>query len=77
MKTLNKESTVGLKELREHMGRYIRAVEKGNSLTVIRRSKPVFRIAPVEEDEILWEKVIDFTKIKKGGVHIDEVLARL
>lgn len=32
-------------------------------------------IAPVEEER--WEEVIDFTKIKKGGVDIDELLAYL
>jgi len=30
-----------------------------------------------KEDEERWEKIIDFTKIKKGGVSIDEILKRL
>ena len=31
---------------------------------------------PVDEwgDEGMWETVVDFTKIKKGGVPIDEVI---
>lgn len=30
-----------------------------------------------EDDKNSWEKVIDFTKIKQGGVSIDEVLEKL
>ena len=60
------------------MEKYISRVGKGESLTVIRRTEPVFRITPVDsDDESGWETVIDFTKIKKGGVDIDELLARL
>jgi len=37
----------------------------------VRKSKPVFKISsPAEADE-LWEQVVDFTKIKKGGINID------
>lgn len=68
---------IGLKELRENTETYIKAVEKkGDSFVIVRRSKPVFKIAPVTEDE-KWETVIDFTKIKKGGVNIKELLSRL
>lgn len=71
-----KESIVGLKELRENAEKYITRVRKGESFTVFRKSKPVFRISPPEhEDE--WETVIDFTKIKKGGIEITELLSRL
>jgi len=72
-----KEKIIGLKDLRENMEKHIRSVEAGNSLTVVRRATAVFRISPVSEDDSLWEEVIDFTKIKKGGVKLDEVLSRL
>ena len=69
---------VGVKELRENLSRYTDQVERGKSFTVVRRSKPLFRMVPIDEDDDgQWERVIDFTKIKKGGVPIDEVLARL
>ena len=43
----------------------------------VKKSKPVFKISsPTEADE-LWEQVINFTKIKKGGINIDQLLARL
>ena len=45
---------------------------------VMRRSQPIFKIIPPEEDdERGWETVIDFTKIRKGGVPIDEVLEKM
>lgn len=71
-------SIIGFKELREHADKYITQVSKGRSFTVVRRSKPVFKISPpVDEwgDEGNWETLIDFTKIKKGGVPAEEVLA--
>jgi prevent-host-death family protein len=77
MKTKAAKTIVGLKDLRENMEKYIRQVEAGQTLTIVRRSSPVFRLAPIADDESLWEEVIDFTKVKKGGVSIDEVLARL
>jgi prevent-host-death family protein len=71
-----KKSIVGLKELRENVESYISKVRKGESFLVVRRSKPVFRISPPEsEDE--WEEAVDFTKIKKGGVPLADLLARL
>ena len=72
-----KKSIVGLKELRENIDAYIGEIRKGRSFTVVRRSKPVFKISPPEEDESLWEPVIDFTKVKKGGVPIADILSRL
>lgn len=68
---------VGLKELRENTEVYIKSVEKGDSFVIVRRSKPVFKIAPVGEEDEIWEDVIDFTKIKKGGLSIKEALAKV
>jgi len=69
------KNIVGLKELRENMGEYTRKIQRGQSFIVFKQSKPLFKISPVNEDA--WEEVIDFTKIQKGGVNIDEVLSRL
>lgn len=67
---------VGLKDLRENMGKYVRDVGRGTEYVVVRRSKPLFRmVAPLQEEN--WETVVDFTKIKKGGVNIKELLSRL
>lgn len=75
-KSLTKKNTVGLKELRENMERYITRVDRGESFTVIRRSEPVFRLTPVD-DEDGWEPVIDFTKVNKKGVSASKVLSAL
>ncbi|MBU1203425.1 type II toxin-antitoxin system Phd/YefM family antitoxin [Patescibacteria group bacterium] len=69
-------SIVGLKELRENMDDYINKVKQGHSFIVLRKSQPVFKISPLENEEN-WETVVDFTKIKKGGVDIKEILSRL
>ena len=78
MKTVTK-NIVGLKELRENMDSYISGVQKGKSFIVVRRSQPIFRLTPVDiwGDEGVWETAVDFTKIKKGGVPIDDVIASL
>ena len=75
-KTISKEKIVGVKELRLNLGKYINKVARGESFTIVRRSKPVFKITPTE-DENSWEPVIDFTKIKRGGVPLKELLSRL
>lgn len=70
---------IGLKELRENTGKYISQVAKGKSLTVVKRSKPIFKVTPVDEwgDDGVWETVTDFTKVQKGGVPVKEVLRAL
>ncbi|MBM3260993.1 type II toxin-antitoxin system Phd/YefM family antitoxin [Candidatus Kaiserbacteria bacterium] len=79
------DSNIGLKELRDNVDTYIAAVKKGKKFTVYRHSKPVFAIVPPEEveydlDELDgpgWKTLIDFTKIRKGGVPAEEVLAAI
>ncbi|KKW06121.1 MAG: hypothetical protein UY40_C0003G0010 [candidate division CPR1 bacterium GW2011_GWC1_49_13] len=67
---------IGLKELRENVDTYITEVKKGKTFLVIKRSKPIFKIIPPDEEE-LWETVADFTKISKSGISADELLAHL
>ena len=68
------KNILGLKEFRNKTEKYINRINKGESFTIVRRSSPVFRISPIEEDETLWKPVLDFTKIKKGGVRATTVL---
>jgi len=73
-----KTSVIGLKEFRQNAEHYIAEVKKGKSFLVVKRSKPVFKIVDVDdEDEGNWETVIDFTKIRKGGIAIEELLSYL
>lgn len=73
---MNTHNIVGVKELRTNLNHYIDKVKKGATLTVVKRSKAVFKIVPIAEDE-QWEQVIDFTTLKKGGVSISTLLTRL
>lgn len=72
-----KSAVIGLKEFRHNMEEYIERVRKGESLTIVRRSKPIFRLSPVHEGESEWETVIDFTEINPHGVSGREILKRL
>ncbi len=78
-KSIPKTNLVGLRELRENMDTFISVVNKGRSFTVLRKSKPVFKIVPVEEwgDEGEWETVIDFREIDPGGISVDDALKAL
>ncbi len=68
---------IGLKKLRQNIEKYIAKVKKGESFVVVKRSRPVFKISSPFDDNGLWENVVDFTKIKKEGVRIEELLFRL
>jgi len=74
-KTRKTNQIIGLKDLRLNVGKYINRLNRGGSFTVVRRSKPVFKIIPYDEDDdSLWETVVDFTKINKNGVSARAVL---
>lgn len=68
---------IGLKELRGNTEHYISAVNKGRSFTVVRRSRPVFKIIPVDKwgDEGHWETILDLTKGKDKNITAQELLA--
>lgn len=68
---------LGLKELRENMQKYAARVERGESFIVVKKSKPLFKISSPDEDDGLWDTVIDFTKIRKGGIPAEELSRKL
>lgn len=76
MKVISSVNTVSLKELREQFPKYIDAIAKGQSFTVVKRSKPIFQINPIS-DEGNWQTIVDFTEIDKRGVSAADVLAKL
>ncbi len=69
------EHLIGLKELRENLGGYEKLIKKGRSFIVMKRSKPIFTIGPVDDGG--WETVVDFTKFKKGGISAKTLLEML
>ncbi len=72
-----KSTIIGLKELRENTETYIKRVEKGESITIIRRSVPIFRLTPVDSEESNWEPIADFTLINKNGISAKDILSKL
>jgi prevent-host-death family protein len=73
---MKNKGLIGLKDLREHTEKYIEKVQKGSSFVVVRRSEPVFKIAPVDAwgDEGMWEQIADFSEIDERGVEAQEIL---
>ena len=69
------ENLVALKDLRLNMEKYVNEVKTGKSFIVLKQSKPIFKLTPIEDEN--WEEVINFTKIKRGGVDIAELLKAL
>lgn len=65
--------TIGLKELRLNLKKYIELAQKGEMIMVLNRSKMAFTIVP-PQDEVGWVLDTDYTKIKEGGVPLREVL---
>ncbi|MEK7098561.1 MAG: type II toxin-antitoxin system prevent-host-death family antitoxin [Patescibacteria group bacterium] len=81
--TLSSEN-VGLREFRENTGKYIAALKKGKKFTIFKHSKPIFAVVPAKEVEYDLDELdgpgwtdLDLTKIRKGGVPAEEVLAAL
>lgn len=69
---------IGLKELRENTERYISAINKGRSFTVVRRSRPIFKVMPVVDewgDEGHWESILDLTKGKDKKITAGQLLS--
>ena len=59
------------------METYIERVNKGESITVFRRSTPLFKLTPVDAEEVGWETIVDFTKETGRGVPVEQLLASM
>ncbi len=66
------KNIINLKEFRENVAKYESRIQKGDSFIVMRRSKPLFKISPIDEEG--WETVIDFTEFRKGGISASELI---
>jgi hypothetical protein len=61
MNTLEKNginNIIPFKDFRLNAEKYIKALDKGMSFVVVKRSKAIFRLEPMGES---WETLIDFT----------------
>jgi prevent-host-death family protein len=43
-------STINLSEAKAHLGRYLQRVEKGETVIICERNKPIARLAPLAKD---------------------------
>ena len=70
---------IGLKELREHTDKYINKVKLGREFTVVKKSQPVFKIAPVDAwgDEGIWKTILNFKELDENGVRAENILTSL
>lgn len=70
---------IGLKELRQNAETYIKKVGRGDSFIVVRRSKPIFKIVPVDEwgDSGKWDELLPLKKYYPRGIDPAALLAML
>ncbi|PIR46544.1 MAG: hypothetical protein COV07_03925 [Candidatus Vogelbacteria bacterium CG10_big_fil_rev_8_21_14_0_10_45_14] len=81
---------IGLKEFRVNLPKYEAEIKKGRSFTVVKRSRPAFRVLPPDpweglpevdpnEDSKGWETLVDFRKLTKdgNGIEAGELLRRI
>jgi len=78
MNTLAKNcinNIIPFKDFRLNAEKYIKALDKGMSFVVVKRSKAIFRLEPMGES---WETLIDFTNGgKTKGIKAEKLLAYL
>jgi len=67
---------VGAKEFKGNFSKYEKLVNKGVSLTIVKRSKPIFKIEPIDTvfDEDITKALLDYEDNKsKNFVSYDDV----
>ena len=71
----NINNIIPFKDFRVNAEKYIKAIEKGMSFVVVKRSKAIFRLEPMGET---WENLIDFTDGgKTKGIKADKLISIL
>ncbi len=60
---------VSVKEAREQIGHLLRAVEQGEEITIQRYRKPVARLVPVQQGELIFPEMKEFRiSLDKVGI---------
>lgn len=71
---------ISLREINQHLSRYIESVEKGEEVIITRRGQPIARILPIpkirrlsQEQQHAWHRLLKHMKqgIKLGGQKFD------
>lgn len=73
-KIFQQPQIVALKDFRLNAQSYINKVAKGESFVVVKRSRPAFRMEPIEDQ---WETIADFSDLPGGGIRLEEFITRL
>ncbi len=60
-------STVGIRDLKAHLGRYIRRAAKGETITVTERGTPVAMLVPMPSDRSAIENLKRAGRIRGQG----------
>ncbi|MFH1522472.1 MAG: hypothetical protein ABIE43_01475 [Patescibacteria group bacterium] len=58
---------IGIKQLHKQLKQIAEATLKGQSFTVVKNSKPVFKIEPIEETGIKKYTLADFGSVQFDG----------
>ena len=53
---------IGLKELRQNASEIAQRAEQGETFLVVKRSKPIFKLSPIEEKTPAGQELKDWTK---------------
>ena len=65
--------TIAIKKLRASLATIADEVEfRGKSFQVFRRSKPSFKIVPIDTETDEWETIVDFTTKDDKGISIEK-----
>lgn len=65
--------TVGIRELRQDLSRYLKRVREGQRLVVTDRNRPVAILAPLPEDEDPWQRLIAEGKVRPATGRLQDL----
>ena len=65
--------TVGVRELRQNLSRYLRRVAEGDRFTVTDHNVPVAELTPLAEKQTEWDRVLAAVGGKKGRGRLTEL----
>ena len=65
--------TVGIRELRQGLSRYLKRAQQGKRVVVTDRNRPVAVLAPLPEDEDPYERLIAEGKIRPATRRLEEL----
>lgn len=61
------ETTVGVREFKNHLGEYLRRVKAGESVVITDRGKPIGRIIPQHAEPTLEDKIWALVAARKAN----------